>query len=397
MSLTSVINQPALTFEYPESDFYGLYRNIVARGIYAYNDTETNTAQSLLLGATSNLDLEAVNDLNIYVKDSGNVNIYASTYSNSTRSNTSILSIYESNNGGVTVIGAPELHQISFVPTDAEKTVAHGDLRTFTSNNASYIDSIHTDIRIKKRLVTDGTLVVGQNANVVNNMTIGNTLKANGSMFSKNMNVVKDIAGAGSAEMDQVGFALNINDSNQLEIIKIIRYNDSAVDSAKTVVKRRVAAFDNRQTSSNVSSDSAYSDFGTIYNVDVVSGSNVITSLSESGNITGDLTVTGTVSAGKFVTTSDRRLKEDITPLGDALEKVAKLNGFTYAFINDDKKERHMGLMADEVEQVAPECVSTNETSGYKAVAYPNMVALLVESIKDLRAQIEDLKAHVAI
>ena len=55
---------------------------------------------------------------------------------------------------------------------------------------------------------------------------------------------------------------------------------------------------------------------------------------------------------------------------------------------------RKIGLIAQEVEQVLPEVVSTNEEDGIKSVAYANVVGLLVEAIKELKDEVDHLKGQ---
>ena len=99
-------------------------------------------------------------------------------------------------------------------------------------------------------------------------------------------------------------------------------------------------------------------------------------------------TFTGTVTAPNFVSSSDLRLKSEITPITDALAKVQALTGVTFTMAGSDA--RQMGLIAQEVQAVAPEAVV--ETEGVLRLAYGNLVGLLVEAIKDLHADLEQLK-----
>ncbi len=111
-----------------------------------------------------------------------------------------------------------------------------------------------------------------------------------------------------------------------------------------------------------------------------------------SNNITGsgDITTTGDVSATNFVTTSDARLKSNITSITDALAKVTQLNGKQYTMYGQDNQ---IGLIAQEVEQVLPQMVHTrDDMMGTKAINYQNMVALLVEAVKELQTEIKGLK-----
>lgn len=82
---------------------------------------------------------------------------------------------------------------------------------------------------------------------------------------------------------------------------------------------------------------------------------------------------------------SDSTLKENVVKIQNGLEKVLKLQGVTYNYKKDNAGKniplRQMGMIAQAVERVVPEVVHTN-TDGYKAIAYSNMVGLLVEAIK---------------
>lgn len=109
----------------------------------------------------------------------------------------------------------------------------------------------------------------------------------------------------------------------------------------------------------------------------------------------GNFVATGNVTA--FGSASDRRLKENIEIIPNALDKVSLLNGYTFNYKNKPE-EKMTGLIADELEKVLPEVVYDSEQidgdgNNYKAVRYGNVVGLLVEAIKELKAEIETLKA----
>lgn len=99
-------------------------------------------------------------------------------------------------------------------------------------------------------------------------------------------------------------------------------------------------------------------------------------------------TFSGTVTAPNFVSSSDARLKTNVTPISDALQKVQALTGVTYNMIEGGSRE--IGLIAQDVQAVAPEAVV--ETEGLLRLAYGNLVGLLVEAIKDLSVEVEQLK-----
>jgi len=94
------------------------------------------------------------------------------------------------------------------------------------------------------------------------------------------------------------------------------------------------------------------------------------------------------VTAPNFVSSSDARLKSDIAPIAGALAKVQALTGVTFTMAGSDT--RQMGLIAQDVQAVAPEAVV--ETEGVLRLAYGNLVGLLVEAIKDLAQEVDQLK-----
>jgi hypothetical protein len=93
---------------------------------------------------------------------------------------------------------------------------------------------------------------------------------------------------------------------------------------------------------------------------------------------------------------SDRQLKDNISPIENALEKVKQIGGYTFDWNN--KQEVHhghdIGVIAQEIEAVLPEVVTTRDT-GFKAVKYEKIVPLLIEAIKEQQTQIEELKQLV--
>jgi len=96
-----------------------------------------------------------------------------------------------------------------------------------------------------------------------------------------------------------------------------------------------------------------------------------------------------TITGVNINTTSDERLKTNIEPLSAATEKLLQLEGVSYNL--KESGEASIGLIAQEVEKVIPEVVSTNE-EGYKSIAYGNLVALLIETVKEQNKRIEELE-----
>lgn len=93
------------------------------------------------------------------------------------------------------------------------------------------------------------------------------------------------------------------------------------------------------------------------------------------------LEVVGNVKATEFLYSSDERLKHDIKTLSKAIDKVLKLRGVEFKWNKNDEKT--VGFIAQEVEKVLPELVKTDKYTSLKSVQYGNLVALLVEALKE--------------
>ena len=98
----------------------------------------------------------------------------------------------------------------------------------------------------------------------------------------------------------------------------------------------------------------------------------------------GNVTATGNVTAY-----SDERLKSDVKTIDNALDKVSQMRGVL--FTKDGKQGS--GVIAQELEKIAPELIVTaDDEMGTKSVAYGNTVGYLIEAIKELKAEVADLK-----
>lgn len=92
---------------------------------------------------------------------------------------------------------------------------------------------------------------------------------------------------------------------------------------------------------------------------------------------------------------SDKRWKKDIKPIANALQKVLGLQGVTYTWKDTTKgKDTQIGLIAQEVEAIFPEVVTTDD-QGYKSLDYGKIVAPLIEAIKAQQRQIDALQKEV--
>ncbi|WP_374035551.1 tail fiber domain-containing protein [Bdellovibrio bacteriovorus] len=104
------------------------------------------------------------------------------------------------------------------------------------------------------------------------------------------------------------------------------------------------------------------------------------------------LHVNGTAGGTSWANTSDRRFKRNIATIGSSLEKVLQLRGVTYDWRTDEfpqknfEKGQQVGLIAQEVQAVFPDVV-TKDNEGFLAVQYANLVAPLIEAMKEFHAK----------
>ena len=131
---------------------------------------------------------------------------------------------------------------------------------------------------------------------------------------------------------------------------------------------------------------------GNIYNTINGASKSLLTSA-------GDFHADGDVIAYS-TTISDERLKDNIQPIENALDKVSQLNGCTFTYTADGKESA--GLIAQDVEKVLPSAVSekelplkTDDGETYKVLQYDQTIGLLVEAVKELTEQNKALTARV--
>ena len=96
-------------------------------------------------------------------------------------------------------------------------------------------------------------------------------------------------------------------------------------------------------------------------------------------------------ATGSFSSLSDRRLKQNIVSLAGSLDKVQQLRGVSFEFNRPNYPAgRHIGFIAQEVQEVIPEVVSQN--GEYLAMSYSNLTAVLVEAVKEQQIEIEAIQ-----
>lgn len=101
---------------------------------------------------------------------------------------------------------------------------------------------------------------------------------------------------------------------------------------------------------------------------------------------------TGSLSAMNFISLSDQRYKKNVITISNASEIINRIDGVSFNWVKNDKPA--YGVIAQEVEKVLPDIVSTNE-EGFKTVNYDSFIPFLIQIIKEQSQEIEKLKEQI--
>lgn len=125
---------------------------------------------------------------------------------------------------------------------------------------------------------------------------------------------------------------------------------------------------------------------------------NISLGYGSSTNFVANFTVFGSGNAllvGALTQFSDARFKKNISPLENALGAIQQLNGYRYQW-NDDKLDKavQIGMLAQELQKIYPELVKEAE-DGKLTVNYVGMIPVLLEAIKDLKKELDEVKCSL--
>ena len=129
------------------------------------------------------------------------------------------------------------------------------------------------------------------------------------------------------------------------------------------------------------------------------SGNVLIGTSTDTGDllrVQGSISTSGVIRGGDDIIayySSDKRLKDNIVKIDSPLEKISKISGYSFDWNSnqDTYTGKDYGVIAQEIEQIFPELVTTRD-NGYKAVKYEKLIPLLIESIKELKTELDILK-----
>lgn len=229
---------------------------------------------------------------------------------------------------------------------------------TFTSNTSEY--------------VITGNLSVGNTVTCVT-MNTDVIIFNDGTRLTSNVSIVNSYIQANAA-FDKANAAnvLAQNAYNYANTANILAQN--AYDYANTIL----TGGSNLVVTGNVIGNT------------ITANSSISTSnLTVTNNVTtGNLTA-GLITATDINTTSDISLKTNLSPISNPLNVLEKITGLEFNWKSNGEKS--YGVSAQELEKILPEIVKTRD-DGFKGVNYLNLIAFLVEGIKELNKELNEVK-----
>jgi spore maturation protein SpmB len=290
-------------------------------------------------------------------------------------------------------------------------------------SNKTQLDTINQNLATTSdvnfgSLHTSGTGSIGTNLTVYGNLTVFGTQSI---INSTNLEVADNIiylAPTASGDWD-LGIVGHYNDG----VYKHAGIFSDASDGHawkvfKDLTVETTGSVDTSAPSFTLADFKAANFTGTSFNGTinatngVVSGSSQITLSSTTGGGTSANVQFGSLGIGMAASgtsgridatndivaysSSDRRFKDNIKPIENALDKVNQIGGYEFDWKEENKSEHgyeghDLGVIAQEIEAIAPELVQTRE-NGYKAVKYDKLVSVLIQAVKELSAKVTELE-----
>jgi hypothetical protein len=427
---------------YLNNDALNTYDIIASKFVAALPDDD-GTLNTLTLTSSSNMLIEAFDSIKMFVNsDEANVKLYKSTLdAAANRTDTLFMNMYNPSAGLAVIESSGSQGKVWIKGTDSYQTVQLNDV---TFKNDTVLNKLRLSTQ-KSAFQFDNEVIMKHNLSVPNitvgnDVAIGNNLIVQGSIFGNNINVWKEVNDLTNA--DKVGFGFNINAKNQLELIKYTHFTNGSV---VTKITKKVAIFGHNSIQENDTDDASYLVFDAVAgftavgtgagsgNVPTAGGgtsTDSIFTVNPDGAITYDsgyfglgtsspeyqLDVNGTtqtiellateatitnmhadnIYSPNVVTTSDARLKEINFSLDEeiCLDTIMNLDIYNFKYINKPEVNR-IGFIAQQVESVLPEAVSTDKYNGIDDCRFidpVSILATLVGAVKKLNNMVTELQ-----
>lgn len=431
----SVLENNNLPVDYGDPDLVNILNMVAVRNLYAYTPID-GTNVDINLGATSNVNIEGSYHIQNFVKEGGDIKFYSTKFMNSVRTDTEFMH-FNTNQALDTAIIETSM------PTIQLKATTAAIFNTFSVAGASPDEFTHITSTTANGLMTDCQLMVNSDLKVQGNATFSNDVLINNNMivgghsfFRCNINLWNDHQVSASGEIARVGYGFNINDANQLEIVKYSLF-DSNNNKFST---RKVAVFGANNLLETDSNNANYFVFDTLTGTTSAHNENGLTlqqiswhkypnsydiyygisdldfdgrvAIGHSNptakfHVVGDSRFDGRVDAtsmyadtGGFLVTeiaSDERIKvviDNNIDTSSCLQKIDGLNLCTYTLKNDVNDSERLGFLAQQVKEIIPEAVFQRNFMGYNDLNVIDTNILLsyaIGAIQELNKKIANI------
>ena len=239
------------------------------------------------------------------------------------------------------------------------------------------------------------TGIVSSSAQTVDNLPAG-TVSSSAQITSN----LPDNLVSSSAQVDALGFLKNegdtvISSSAQITALGFSGAAGGTISGSAEGSAQGTIELNGVDVNVNAMQTGDSPTFATITATTLFTGSSLDVSAGITGSaalINGAITATGDITA---FFSSDERLKDNITPIEGALDKINQIGGYGFDWNDNSEHSGHdVGVIAQEIEKVLPEVV-VDRDNGYKAVRYDKIVALLINAVKEQQLQIDELKSKL--
>jgi len=262
---------------------------------------------------------------------------------------------------------------------DIPVTTETGNQTTLSGESTQRLSVVFDETIIKERL-----LVEGGNSGTILSQFDGPVTFNNETKFNDTLTVTDQIKLTGGANATSTTTG-DLVVSGGIGVAKDIFVGGNINLSSTSTLNATSVNFGNIQLA--ITNDNTIDTSSGNLQLSAIAGSRV--AIQTNTTITGILSVTDDITA---FWSSDERLKDNITPIDDPLAKVISISGNTFDWNDKSNKSGHdVGLIAQEIEKVLPEAVTTRD-NGYLAVDYHKVVPLLVEAVKELSAKVDALE-----
>jgi hypothetical protein len=297
--------------------------------------------------------------------------------------------------------------------TTGEETNFDTPIPTVTGQSVSRLSEVFDEVIVKERLIVeggdsgqslsqfDGVVTFNAETRFTNSngtegsaaINVSNTKQSTGT----NSGALVVSGGVGIGKDLYVGGTIHGLGGLSVDLLNISPNQVLFADSNSSIDGDNGFTFDQSTSRLGINSISIYESGGNSFIEETNSKDLILKAYSSDRltvngvgvTITGNLDVTGDVNS---FSSSDEKLKDNIIPIHNPLEKVISISGNTFDWNSNSNKEGHdVGLIAQEIQKILPEAVKERD-DGYLAVDYKKIIPLLVESIKELSNKVESVE-----